>query len=100
MVSLIGARFEGGHRVRLKFGDGLEGVVDLSSELHGEVFEPLRDGALFAQVRLDPDTHTLTWPNAADLAPEYLYELLRVVADPGKPACNRPAPRADERRRR
>jgi hypothetical protein len=46
------------------------------------VFEPLRDMAVFRQLRLDPDTHTVAWPNNADLAPEHLYGLLRAVAHP------------------
>ncbi|NCP15835.1 DUF2442 domain-containing protein, partial [bacterium] len=29
----------------------------------------------FAQARLDPDTHTVCWPNGADFAPEFLYEM-------------------------
>jgi hypothetical protein len=33
----------GGHRVWLRFDDGLEGEIDLAGELRGEVFEPLRD---------------------------------------------------------
>ena len=58
----------------LKFNDGLEGEVDLASELTGEVFEPLRDTAYFASFRVD---ETLTWPNGADFAPEFLHDLVR-----------------------
>jgi hypothetical protein len=82
MVRLVGARYDVDYRVWLKFSDGLEGVVDLSGELYGPVFEPLRDLAIFRQLRLDPDTHTIAWPDGADLAPEHLYDLLRAVADP------------------
>ena len=80
MARLVDARHESDYRVWLRFSDGLEGVVDLSAELHGAVFEPLRELASFRQLRFDPDTHTVPWPNGADLAPEHLHELLRRVA--------------------
>jgi hypothetical protein len=49
--------------------------VNLRRELYGPIFEPLRDPAYFAQVRLDPDSRTTTWPNTADFAPDFLYQL-------------------------
>jgi len=66
--------------VWVRFNDGSEGEVNLSGELDGPVFEPLRDPKVFAQFKLDPDTHTLVWPNGADLAPEFLHEHARVPA--------------------
>ena len=74
LVHVVEARYRGDHRVWLKFNDGLEGEVDLASELRGEVFEPLRDTAYFAAFRVE---QTLTWPNGADFAPEFLHELVR-----------------------
>jgi hypothetical protein len=71
---LIDARPTRGYRVWLRFADGVTGEVDLTSELHGEVFEPLRDPAAFRSLRADPELRTLTWPNGADLAPEFLYQ--------------------------
>ena len=64
----------------VKFNDGSEGEVDLSGELDGPVFEPLKDPAFFAQLRVDPDVHTVVWPNGADLAPEFLHQHARVPA--------------------
>lgn len=49
--------------------------VDLSEELYGEVFEPLRDVQLFKQAYLNSETNTIEWPNGADFAPEFLYDL-------------------------
>jgi hypothetical protein len=72
-VDLVEARPLGGSRVWLRFEDGLEGDLDLGPELYGEVFEPLRDPEFFACFEVD---HTLTWPNGADFAPEFLYERL------------------------
>lgn len=70
LVHVVEARHLGGHRVWLRFDDGLEGEIDLAGVLRGPVFEPLRDPAYFAGFTVDL---TLTWPNGADLAPETLY---------------------------
>ncbi len=74
------ARYLGGHAVWLRFRDGTAGEIDLGSELHGEVFEPLRDPAVFSQFAIHPLFHTLVWPNGADFAPEFLHDNVRVTA--------------------
>jgi len=76
LIHVVEASYRGGHRVWLKFNDGLEGEVDLSSELWGEVFQPLQYPAYFASFRVDG---TLTWPNGADFAPEFLHDLVRDI---------------------
>ncbi len=63
-----------GYRLWLRFQDGLSGTVDLSAELWGPMFEPLKDVALFAQAAIHPELDTVTWPNGADFAPEFLYK--------------------------
>lgn len=62
------------YRLRVLFQDGTSGTVDLSSELWGPMFEPLRDKTLFACAMVHPELHTVTWPNGADLSPEFLYK--------------------------
>jgi Protein of unknown function (DUF2442) len=74
------ARYVANHTVWLRFSDGAEGEVDLTSELYGEVFEPLKAPEYFKSFRVDPDLHTLVWPNGADFAPEFLRSTLRVAA--------------------
>ncbi len=64
----------------LKFSDGTEGELDLRAELDGLIFEPLRNIDFFKQFRIDPDLHTLVWPNGADFAPEFLHANIRVIA--------------------
>ena len=61
--------------MRLTFSDGVVKDVDLQGELYGEVFEPLKDLDRFRQVAVNPETNTIEWPNGADFAPEYLYEI-------------------------
>ncbi|MCB1985757.1 MAG: DUF2442 domain-containing protein [Burkholderiales bacterium] len=70
------AKYQGDYRVWLKFADGVEGEVDLEKELWGEVFQPLRDKARFAELSVNEDIDTLVWPNGADFAPEFLYQQL------------------------
>jgi hypothetical protein len=59
--------------IDVAFADGWRREVDVEPLLWGEVFEPLRDPAFFAQVVVDPEIGTVVWPNGADLAPEFLY---------------------------
>lgn len=65
------------YQLKLSFNDGAAGVVDLSNELWGEMFEPLQDTALFSRVRLDKELDTIVWDNGADLAPEFLRNLIQ-----------------------
>jgi hypothetical protein len=74
------AQYVSGYTVKLKFRDGTEGEIDLGPELKGPVFEPLRDLEQFKRFRVDPEFHTLVWPNGADFAPEFLHDNVRVTA--------------------
>ena len=78
MLNVVSVRHLHDYVLHLRFNNGVEGEVDLAEELDGEMFDPLRDKALFARVRVDPDIRTIAWPNGADLAPEFLLSLLRV----------------------
>jgi hypothetical protein len=80
MFDIVDARYVSEYTVWLRFEDGTQGEVDLSAELYGPVFEPLKDQAFFSQVRVNPDTGTIEWPNKADFAPEFLYERAHVTA--------------------
>ena len=55
--------------VRVRFNDGTIREIDLRDDLWGPVFAPLRDPAVFRQVRVDEELGTLVWPNGTDLAP-------------------------------
>ena len=65
--------------VWLRFTDGREGVVVLDELFSsGGVFEPLRDPAEFAKVRVQREFGTIEWPGrseieAVDLDPDVLY---------------------------
>jgi Protein of unknown function (DUF2442) len=62
-----------GHRLYLRFEDGLAGELNFTSESWRGVFAPLADPAYFARVELDRELGTIVWPNDADIAPETLY---------------------------
>ncbi len=62
----------------VRFNDGTEGEIDLSSELSGPVFEPLKKVEFFKRFKIN--CHTLSWENGADFAPEFLKELLKQPA--------------------
>jgi hypothetical protein len=70
---LTEAKYVRDYILHLRFADGTEGNVDLRQELDGEVFEPLKDLIFFQAFTLSADLHTVTWPNGADFAPEFLY---------------------------
>ena len=60
------------YQVEITFNNGKKGIADLSPALKGPVFEPLKNPAEFSKLMLDPELETITWPNGADLAPEYI----------------------------
>jgi len=66
-----------GYRLWLVFNNGIEGEVCLQGELWGEMFEPLKDESVFMSAHHDEASGTVVWSNGADLAPEFLLELLR-----------------------
>jgi hypothetical protein len=64
----------GVYSLRLRFDDGLVRVIDFELVLAGELFGPLRDPEIFAQVKLDPEVHTIVWPTGADFDPATLHD--------------------------
>jgi Protein of unknown function (DUF2442) len=73
IVHITSAKVVGPHSWELTFDDGLRKRVNLRPELNGVIFEPLRDPKYFARVSVDPDSRTVTWPNGADFAPDFLH---------------------------
>jgi hypothetical protein len=70
--TIVDARYVRYYVIWVKFEDGTQRGVDLSTELWGPVFEPLKDVAFFRNFTV-AEYGTVTWPNGADLAPEFLY---------------------------
>ena len=59
--------------LRVAFEDGTSQVVDFRPVLHGELYGPLQNQVFFDRVQIDPEAHTLVWPNGADFDPATLY---------------------------
>ena len=73
ILHITEAKYIKDYEVEVVFNDGRRGIADLSGVLYGPVFKPLKDKKLFAQLRVDQEIATITWPNGADLAPESVY---------------------------
>ncbi len=65
-------RIVGMYRLWLEFDDGATQEIDFEPILHGNLYGPLRDPEMFAQVAIDPISRTLVWPTGADFDPETL----------------------------
>lgn len=70
----------------MSFDDATSQVIDFQPVLFGHYFGPLRDQKVFEQVEIDPEVHTLVWPNGADFDPltlhnwpEYVDELISLI---------------------
>lgn len=59
--------------LKVVFDDGSSQVIDFRPVLKGELYGPLKDPLVFDQVRIDPEVHTLVWPNGADFDPAMLH---------------------------
>ena len=75
IVRVIRAEVCGPYKLRLRFKNGVEKTVDVTSLLKGPIFEALKDPEVFAKGTLDEICGTVVWPNGADIAPETLYGL-------------------------
>ena len=85
MLEVTTAQYVGGYRIRVRFNNGQEGIVDLTEVLWGPMFEPLRDIAAFRRFQISDVLHTICWENDADLAPEFLLQ--RIVESADRPDC-------------
>ncbi|MDD2388759.1 MAG: DUF2442 domain-containing protein [Desulfobacterales bacterium] len=62
------------YTLRIKFDDDMERIINFRPVLEGSLFGPLQDETEFNQVEINPELHTLVWPNGADFDPETLHE--------------------------
>ena len=86
-LHVISAEYDEKYRLKVKFNNGAEGIVDIEEELYGEIFEPLKDIEQFRKFRLT--IRTIEWPNGADFAPEYLLEIAKLTTEPMQEALDK-----------
>lgn len=75
MIKVKKAEYVKDYKIEITFNNDEAVVVNLENELEGEVFSPLKDIDVFNKFYVDAETGTLTWPNGADFAPEFLLEI-------------------------
>ena len=74
IYGVVSFEIQAPYTLRVCFDDGTDQVIDFQPLLEGELFGPLRDVSLFSQVQIDPEVHTLVWPNGADWDPSTLHD--------------------------
>lgn len=70
------AKYLNEYKILLTFEDKKKKVVDFEKALDGftgHVFKPLRNLEYFTSFVIA--VNTVTWPNEADISPDYLYEV-------------------------
>ena len=73
LIKVTDFEIVGPYMLRIRFNDGACETINFEPALHGHYYSPLREQNLFNQVQLDPEIHTLVWPNGADFDPATLY---------------------------
>jgi hypothetical protein len=79
MIEVTSARYLDEYKIWIEFNDGTAGVADLHNVLWGQIFEPLKDRESFKNFKISKIMNTIEWENGADLAPEFLYEKVKIV---------------------
>jgi hypothetical protein len=78
MIAISKAKQVDDYQIELVFNNKKKGVVDLKNTIftdHREIFKELKDLNKFKKFKIEFDT--LSWENGLDLAPEFLYDLLK-----------------------
>jgi len=79
ILHVVDVKYLNEYKIWVSFNNGNSGVVDLQIELTGPIFEPLKEISLFKTIKVHPIMETVVWENGADLAPEFLHDLMEVT---------------------
>jgi hypothetical protein len=77
---IVGFQSVAPYTLRVQFDDSTEQTIDFRPVLTGELYGPLTDLNEFNRVSVDPEVHTLVWPNGADFDPATLHDWPRHAA--------------------
>ena len=78
MKNVVSAKYLNDYKIEIVFDDGKKGVADLAQTIQTDprkIFKELLDKKKFSNFKLGADT--VVWSNGLDLAPEFLYGILR-----------------------
>ncbi len=76
MIRIVEVKALEGHRLWVRFNDGLEGVYAVDPARRGGVFQSLLNPVLFKAVSINDDFGCVEWPGGADLCPTSMHEEL------------------------
>jgi Protein of unknown function (DUF2442) len=71
----------GSFTLQVAFDDGKKQTIDFRPILAGDIYGPLQDEKFFNQVEIDPEVHTLVWPNGADFDPATLHDWPKYISE-------------------
>ncbi|MBI3193162.1 MAG: DUF2442 domain-containing protein [Ignavibacteriae bacterium] len=74
IYKILSFKIQEPYTLQIVFDDKTVKTINFSSILIGEMYGPLKNLSLFNQVKIDPEVHTLVWPNGADFDPATLYD--------------------------
>lgn len=74
IYTVVAFKLIGPYTLWIQFDDKKEQIINFLPVLRGELYAPLRNLALFNQVRLDEEAGNLIWPNEADFDPATLHD--------------------------
>lgn len=78
LVDVVNAEYINEYKIKIKFEDGKEGLVDFKEYLGKKnIFSDLINVAFFKKFYVNNELGTICWPNGADIAPETLYLKLK-----------------------
>jgi hypothetical protein len=73
MKRITSVEVQPNHKLRLRYDDGVEGVVDLSNDVGKGIFAPWKDPKFFATVKIERGGRALIWSDELDLCADALY---------------------------
>jgi len=74
IYKVVSLKVVGPYALELEFNDQTRKVINFERVLRGEIYSPLKDESFFNRVVIDPEVHTIVWPNGADFDPAILHD--------------------------
>lgn len=82
MVRIVAIQRIGAYQLECSFNNGIVKTINFADHwdaFSGPIFHHLRDPEFFKTVSLPPESETIEWPNGADVAAEFLFEIGEVA---------------------